>query len=183
MINYNKVLCLILGLLSACFAEKSEAQFIQNTLPPDVLNFHGIPANPEDRTGLAFSDQGAWFAYGLPNNTEYYGSFSGPFLMTQENGVWCSKSLSQLKLLDGKNALRWHNFTITQKSYHSHLEQILENEQLRIQQTLFFSSPHTALVTTEIQNLSTENKTLQPQWSGTSFLKNLYLVLKLWLSN
>ena len=168
-----QALCIIICLLSGCVPEKNKTELIKHSLPANVLNYAGMPTNAKDRTGLAFSDQGAWFAYGLPDDAEYYGGFSGPFLMTQENGVWCSKSLSQLKLSGGEGELDWQDFSVTQRSYNSHLEQSLKNEQLHIRQVLFFSAAHTALLTTAIQNLSNQNISLQAKWQGSSFLKSL----------
>ena len=68
-----------------------------------ILDFKGAPENKADRDMLMFSDQGAWFSYGLPDSLTAYGGFSGPFLMTQENGVWISPNLSRLQLSDGSN--------------------------------------------------------------------------------
>ena len=51
-----------------------------------------------------FTDHGAWFGYALPGqqHPELVGSFSGPFLLTHNNGCWASPVLSQLELLDPK---------------------------------------------------------------------------------
>ena len=54
-----------------------------------------------DKSGLMFSDQGAWFAYGLPESDRRLLGFSGPFLMTQDNGIWSSGMLSGLLLTTG----------------------------------------------------------------------------------
>lgn len=122
-----------------------------------------------------FSDQGAWFAYGFPNDAEYYGGFSGPFLMTQGNGAWSSKVLSQLNLsnVENNNLIDWSNFKVSQTSYNSHLEQVFENENLKISQKLFFISAHSAMIITQISNLSNQIIKLKPSWSGTAFLKGL----------
>ena len=117
---------------------------------------------------MAFSDQGAWFAYGFSEDSDNYGGFSGPFLMTQENGVWSSKVLSQLKLKDikSKKEISWDRFDLSIKSYNSHLEQIYKSDNLIITQTLFFSSPHTAFIISRIKNISDKPIQIQADWEG-----------------
>jgi len=139
----------------------------------NALNYIGTPTSSKDRNSLAFSDLGSWFAYGFPSDPSCYGGFSGPFLMTQENGVWCSEVLSQLDLTPTRTDqhLDWNGFKVSQTSYGSHLEQVFENEQLNIVQTLVYSSPHSALITTQITNLSDNTIELVPRWKGSVFLK------------
>lgn len=121
---------------------------------------------------LMFSDQGAWFAYGLPDSLTGYGGFSGPFLMTQENGVWIGPSLTQLKLSDGsdnKQLIDWEKELVHQKSQASHLEQRFENETLTVEQQLVFVSGHTALQRTTITNNSNVDINLNSSFSGILF--------------
>lgn len=170
------LICLPGFLLSlGCNGPVSERQSISNNLPPNTLDFRGTPASSTDRSSLAFSDQGAWFAYGLPSEPANFGGFTGPFLMTQENGVWSSKMLSQIELTDPKTeqSIDWSSFTISQNSFNSHLEQEAENENLRVSQTLFFSSAHSAVIATQLENLSNETIKLRPHWEGTTFLEAL----------
>lgn len=139
-------------------------------MPVNLLDYSGNPDAPEYRSSLAFSDQGAWFAYGFSNEPQRFG-FTGPFLMTQGQGEWCSEMLSGLELINARTNTRLNpkDFTIQQRSYLSHLEQVSESEDLRIEQYLFFSSPHSAIVHTRITNLSDERIALSPSWSGTLF--------------
>ena len=167
----------LLGFLLSlgCNVPVSERESTSNNLPPNTLDFRGTPASSMDRSSLAFSDQGAWFAYGLPSEPANFGGFTGPFLMTQENGVWSSKMLSQIELTDPKTEqpIDWSSFTISQNSFNSHLEQEAENENLRVSQTLFFSSAHSAVIATQLENLSNETIKLRPHWKGTTFLEAL----------
>ena len=64
----------------------------------DVLDYRITPKDSLDKSGLMFSDQGAWFGFGFPDSTDIIEDFSGPFLMTEQNGVWSSSSLLQLEL-------------------------------------------------------------------------------------
>lgn len=123
----------------------------------NVLDYRVTPRDSLDRSGLMFSDQGAWFAYGLPKTKKNIIGFSGPFLMTQQNGVWSDIALSQLLINEGdsKNSLiSFKDDLVTQTSYASHLEQLLENEKIKIKQELLFGSEHTALQRFTITNVS-----------------------------
>ena len=145
-----------------------EQHHISIYFPSNSLDYIGTPTSATDRNSLAFSDQGAWFAYGFPSDSAFYGGFSGPFLMTQENGVWSSPSLSQFQLKNNTTDqfIDWTSFSVFQNSYSSHLEQSFKNNNLSVFQTLFFVSPHTALITTEVKNTSNRSITFEPSWKG-----------------
>lgn len=162
-------------LFVAC-QEKSQESKIY--FPDSVLDYQANPLSSTDRAYLAFSDQGAWFAYGFPSDAENFGGFSGPYLMTQENGVWSSAVLSQLHILELKSGLPldWSTFVASNSSYHSHLEQVFENEQLKVVQKLVFSSPHTAIIQTRITNLGERKYAFQPMYAGESFLPSLHFL-------
>ncbi|HIA11683.1 MAG TPA: trehalase [Flavobacteriales bacterium] len=140
--------------------------------PSNSLDYAGSPDSSKDRSILAFSDLGAWFAYGLPTEASNYGGFTGPFLLTQENGVWSSKALSKLELIniDAGKPIDWGDFEVTQTSYNSHLNQVFANEHLKVSQTLVFSSAHSALIITDITNLSDNTFNFFPTWKGSTFL-------------
>lgn len=168
---------LLLGIflsLNSCSPSKDQ-KVSSIDLPTNVLDFTGTPTSPKDRSSLAFSDQGAWFAYGFPDQIEQTLGFSGPFLMGRGQGEWSSKALSQLELINKKTGkkLTLKNSLLTQTSYNSHLEQILENNELSIKQELFFNSAHSAIITTEINNSSNKTIELSPLWRGTTF-SNLF---------
>ena len=69
----------------------------------DILSYTGTPTHNKDKEMLMFSDQGAWFAYSIPDSITKGQGFSGPFLMTQENGVWSSAMLSQILIKIDQN--------------------------------------------------------------------------------
>lgn len=146
--------------------------------PDHVLDYTANPVSATDRSALAFSDQGAWFAYGFPTEAENFGAFSGPFLMTQENGVWSSPGLAQLSIMDVKSnqVLDWSKFVSSHNSYASHLEQSFESEFLKVEQKLFFSSAHTALLQTKITNMTDRKFKFQVMYSGQSYLSSLHFL-------
>lgn len=150
---------LFIGCNSKQETPKSQFEQIEN-----VLDFNISPNQPFDKSGLMFSDQGAWFAYSFPDTISSFGGFSGPFLMTQQNGVWSSATLAQLHL---KN-IEWNSIKTT--SYNSHLEQTFKNESLELKQELVYLSGHTALIRSTISNKSDKNLTVEFLWKNQPIL-------------
>ena len=132
----------------------------------DILNYKITPKSNFDKSGLMFSDQGAWFAYSFQDAMSDQVGFSGPFLMTQQNGNWSSKNLARMKILNQKPRL------ISQNSFNSHLEQVLTNDKIKIEETLTFLSGHTALIHTKITNTSDSNLELNVSWRNQQILSD-----------
>lgn len=131
---------------------KTHLEFSKN-----ILDYRITPKDSLDKSGLMFSDQGAWFAYGLTDTDIPLTGFSGPYLMTQQNGIWSSMSLSRLVLTKGihdVNLIDPKNDLIQQVSYPSHLEQSFKNENIELKQQLVFLSGHTAFQKMTITNVS-----------------------------
>ena len=163
---------LIVGSLISCQDKPgSEPNESASFLYPDILDYRVTPVDSTDKSGLMYSDQGAWFAYSLADAASNRSSFSGPFLMTQENGIWMSESLSLLNLRGENNTeiIDWTASLQSQHSSSSHLEQYFENDLLSVKQELVFISGHTALQKTTITNNSLEGLTLHPSMSGSLF--------------
>lgn len=139
------------------------------------INYKGNPKNATDRKPLAFSDKGAWFAFGFLDVSGIQAGFSGPFLMTEQNGVWLSPSFVALQLKDEnkQEVIDWKSALVQQNSYNSHLEQEFKNEKIRIKQELVFLSGHSALQKTSITNTSSKTITLFPSYSSTTFLTDV----------
>ncbi len=141
-------------------ALKSSPKFTQLVHSKNSLNYIGTPSHKSDKSMLMFSDQGAWFAYSMPDSITNYGGFSGPYLLTQQNGVWTNPSLATLTLTnttDVTKTVNWKKDITAQESYSSHLEQRYKNDSLSIQQELVFISGHTALQRTKITNTSSHS--------------------------
>ncbi|MFH6969176.1 MGH1-like glycoside hydrolase domain-containing protein [Flavobacterium sp. FlaQc-28] len=141
------------------------------------LNYKGNPAKAEDRNSLAFSDKGAWFAFGFLDTSNTQAGFSGPFLMTEQNGVWLSPSFVSLQLTDeNKNeVINWKNALVNQNSYNSHLEQQFQNEKVSVKQQLVYLSGHSVLQKTSITNKTGKAITLYPSYNASLFLNDLKL--------
>lgn len=121
------------------------------------MDYRITPKDSMDKSGLMFSDQGAWFAYGLPESDRRLLGFSGPFLMTQDNGIWSSGMLSGLLLTTGHHndyLFDLKNDLIEHISSSSHLKRLFKNQDLELEQSLVFLSSHTALQKVDIKNVS-----------------------------
>ena len=88
-----KKIVAVLAIFALAGCKQNEAKKIKKpittehlSLSQNILDFKGAPKEKAERGMLMFSDQGAWFAYGLPDSVNTFGGFSGPFLMTQEMG-------------------------------------------------------------------------------------------------
>ena len=170
--NKNVIIYLSLTLfLFYCQTSEYQGDSFSTSLPSNILDYTGTPSSPKDRSSLAFSDQGAWFAYGFSNKEYKILGFSGPFLMTQGQGEWSSTALSQLELIKRatKEKLDLNDFSASHTSYNSHLNQVFENNELKLEQSLFFNSPHSAIISTQITNLSDKKIVLHPSWNGITF--------------
>ncbi|PHR72848.1 MAG: trehalase [Lutibacter sp.] len=157
-------LCVLVLLTQSCKQKEQQTQnFDYLKFSENILNYQITPTKKFDKSGLMFSDQGAWFAYSFPDTISTIG-FSGPFLMTQQNGIWSSKNLSYL---DVKNQ-NWKSHTTT--SYNSHLEQVFTSNNIQLTQKLVFGSGHTAYIQSEIKNTSNSTISIEYQWKNNPIL-------------
>ena len=161
------ILCLIT--LFACKKEATESNYPYLEFSKNILHYRITPENKFDKNGLMFSDQGAWFAYGFPGSNIRSSfpmnvGFTGPFLMTQQNGVWSSKALLELSLEN----VKFDSQRID--SYASHLEQIFRSTELALTQKLVFLSGHTAIIQSSIKNISDKKLTVNYQWKINEIL-------------
>lgn len=149
---------LLLVFLIGCKEEDKEViKTTQLEYSKNSLDYRITPKDSIDKSGLMFSDQGAWFAYGITDSDIPLTGFSGPYLMTQQNGIWSSMSLSKLLLTTGvhdENLIDSKNDLIKQESHSSHLEQVFKNRNIELKQQLVFLSGHTALQKMTITNVS-----------------------------
>jgi putative isomerase len=162
---------IFLFLFSNCSVEKDKKiHFLNLELSENVLDFRFTPKDSIDKNGLMYSDQGAWFAYSFPKTDKNFIGFSGPFLMTQQNGIWSDEILTRLSLKKEAHHKPLINFPkdlVSQKSYSSHLEQIFKNERLKLKQELVFYSGHTALQRYTITNVTNIPIELNTSIQGT----------------
>ena len=148
------VITILISLLVNC-SFKKETINLQYT--KNILNYKITPQNKQDKNGLIFSDQGAWFGYGLNSEISESFGFNGPFLMTQENGVWLATSfLNTTIFTDKKHPLAFRK--VQSNSYSSHFKEelISEDKKIKITQQLTFKNGHTACINIKVKNVSNE---------------------------
>lgn len=160
------ILALGLGFTYGCGSVNQEGTattLSSHKWPKNLLNYIGTPTSNFDKDLLMFSDQGAWFAYSIPENNNQYG-FSGPFLMTQDNGIWSSPAIIQLELLQNEKPLTFTSHASL--SSLGFLEFTNASNKLEVTQRLFYSSPNTAAIKISIKNISGEPQNLVPILKG-----------------
>ena len=174
MKSYTPILLIVFALTYfGCQHNQTIDSQFDTTIPHNVINYVKHKDSKGNELAFAFSDQGAWFGYGLPDSSTTKIGFTGPFLMTQENGIWSSKALSHLILLDENRKTICFNSSC--RSYNSHLEITWKNIDLELRQYLFFVDELTAITATKIINLSNKEASLTPQIIGTIDNKTLHL--------
>lgn len=174
MIKSLSVSALSLLFLLSCDGSKKSLEIDNKNsfleVSENILNYQITPKDASDRSGLMFSDQGAWFAFGIKETPNEPLGFSGPFLMTQQNGVWLSNSLMNavIKVNDAPEPLK----NESSSSYSSHLENSYSGGSIAVDETLFFKNGHTALVQTKIRNTGQETINVEVSWGNTPVLIN-----------
>ncbi|MCK5028636.1 MAG: hypothetical protein KAR57_03315 [Bacteroidales bacterium] len=176
ILNSFTVAIISLQLLLSCVQQKDQIND-KIDYPENVINYVGNPKSADDRSFFSYSDQGAWFAYGFPDTSSNIIGFTGPFIMTQENGIWISPCLSNLVLEneEGKDLLNKESINVNQKSYLSHLEQSFVNEDIEIKQQLVFYSDEKAIIKTEIRNVSKDQISFSPIVYGNFFKSGFHI--------
>jgi putative isomerase len=123
-------------------AEGDYLKFSEN-----ILDYRITPKDSLDKSGLMFSDQGAWFAYGLSDIIPNQIGFSGPFLMTQDNGIWSSENLAYLRLTVGDHPIYQRDIDLNyQSAFSSHLEREITVSGVTIREQLMFLNGNTSLI-------------------------------------
>jgi len=128
---------------------------------PDIIDHHGAPAAAEDWSLVPFADQGAWCGFALPphDRLDLAGGFAGPFLMTV--GRWLGPQLAGLELTGIT--------TVRAVSLPGLLVREWSAGALRIVQTLWFDTSHTALIRSRIHNHGAAALVIEPTWTGEVF--------------
>ncbi|WP_347924067.1 trehalase family glycosidase [Pontimicrobium sp. SW4] len=163
------ILLLIATLILGCKSElKTEHATGYLKFSENILDYRITPKDSIDKSGLMFSDQGAWFAYSLHKTNRGLIGFSGPFLMTQDNGIW-SKLSPTIHITSGDHhdrVIDQEKDLISQNGYSSHLEQLIENDKIRINIELVYLNGNTALQRFKIKNKREGNFELNTSFVG-----------------
>ncbi len=165
---FSLIFILSIGCNDSKESIKADREYIALNYSKNILDYRISPKDSVDKSGLMFSDQGAWFAFGLHKESNESMGFSGPFLMTQQNGVWLSTSLMS-------TIIKINNNLATLKrgkgyGYSSHLEQSYSDDNISVTEKLVFKNGHSALLQTNIKNISNENINLELLWGHSPIL-------------
>lgn len=176
------LICVLFSIFIGCqpsgnTAEEEEEPLNWISQFPNVLNYKGVPDSAFDRSVYIFSDQGAWIGYALPegDTQEHLGSFIGPYLMTQDNGVWIDSVLTRFHLLDtsGVEIDLKHAGVIEIASYPGRLTQtfLVPEIDLEVYSELIFISQRSALQRVILVNKKEDSSVnFKTRWSGSSFM-------------
>jgi putative isomerase len=141
------------------------------TAYPDVLDVKGVPDSAKDRTKFCFSDMGAWHGFGLPDTEDYYGGFTGPFMMPYS--LWQSKSMAKLNIYINGAKLNYSGADKTDiKYYPGYLKQRFDFKEYAVDMQLFYISKRSAAVYVQVENKTDKPISVNRELVGESLLNS-----------
>lgn len=118
----------------------------------DLLDMHGSPRAPADRSFNIFFDAGAWQGYSLPPVDDPASGFSGPFVHSLGDGRWVGLRLAELTLHDAARRQPIVLAPIESHAEPGYLERDFSAPGLAVRETLFFADSWHALVRIELSS-------------------------------
>ena len=118
----------------------------------DLLDFHGAPRSPTDRSFNIFFDAGAWQGYSLPRAGDAATGFSGPFVHSLGTGAWAGVRFAGLVVRDARDG---RDLVLKEGASHAlpgALVRAFSAPGLSVRQTLFFADSWHALVRIELRS-------------------------------
>ena len=119
-----------------------------------------------------FSDMGAWHGYYLPSaqDPSIQGGFAGPVIVAEEYPVNLSGNFCRMEILDAEgNIYDYAGAECTGISYPGRLEQDYIFDDLRVHMSLIFVTDRTALVQTQLTNLTGSDLSVSLKWRGKMY--------------
>ena len=123
----------------------------------DVLDLHGAPQTPTDRSFNIFFDAGSWHGYSLPVAGDLATGFSGPFVHSLGDGQWVGARFAQLALRDTTNKQSITLSPIDSHAAPGYLVRQFFGPSLTVRQTLFFADSWHALVRIELNATTSQD--------------------------
>ena len=133
----------------------------------NVLDFRNVPVAERDGSAHAFSDQGAWFGFALPDSGQGLGGFTGPLLHT--SGRWLGPSIAGLRLTDAESGqvLDWREAEAVHELLPGRLRSRYRFAGLTVDLDLAFASSRTALIRARLT--SDTSRKIRLAWTGRTF--------------
>ena len=116
----------------------------------DVLDLHGAPKTPADRSFNIFFDAGSWHGYSLPLADDTATGFSGPFVHSLGEGQWVGARFAQLTLRDATSKQDIDLSPVENHAEPGYLVRRFSGPGLTVHETLFFADSWHALVRIEL---------------------------------
>ncbi len=142
----------------------------ENTQKPSIYDFSNVldiinmPDSARSSNVFSFSDLGAWHSYALPE-PKSVGGFTGPFLMTQNNGIWLSDQLLKLQISkDGEKLDLTAASNVELDYFPGRLVQKFKINSIEVVMQLIFIDSRSALIETQLT--STKDCKVQLFWKG-----------------
>lgn len=118
----------------------------------DLLDMHGVPRTPTDRSFNIFFDAGAWQGYSLPPANDAAAGFVGPFVHSLGDGRWVGLRFAALALQDASSHRRIALAPAASHAEPGYLERDFSASGLSVRQTLFYADSWHALVRVELRS-------------------------------
>nr|WP_199038830.1 trehalase family glycosidase [Dyella sp. ASV24] len=136
----------------------------------DMLDMHGLPKTPGDRSFNIFFDAGAWHGYSLPPSDDASSGFVGPFVHSLAGGQWTGARFAALALRDAKSGKA---VALTPGASHAgpgFLMRDFTAPGLTIRETLFFADSSRAVA--RIEMTATDARAVELSIEGNTFHAN-----------
>lgn len=155
-----------LGLLGCQKKAQQQVDFADRDSYVNLLNIKNVPKNAKDRAQFVFADLGAWSGFALPENegTELVGGFIGPYAMNASG--WISRCLAQPQLVINGQSFDFSRNAQTAEYLPGKLVQKFRNSEIEFVTELCFFNARSALIRTQINNVSDKALTLSFSWKG-----------------
>jgi putative isomerase len=127
-----------------------QAQAVDDARFFDVLDMHGTPKTPTDRSFNIFFDQGAWHGYSLPPVSDRDSGFIGPFVHSLGDGQWVGKRFARLVLRDATTHQAIALVPAESHAAPGYLVRRFASPRVKVSQILFFANSWHALVRVEL---------------------------------
>lgn len=158
---------ILLNILTFCFL--TITAFGQNQPISNVINMQNSPKSFDDKGLNVFFDLGSWMGFSLSEDTNST-SFSGPYILGLDHGIWSSENLVALDLVDEKgNSILKETDYSKQDYLPGKLKNQVQFKGLHLKSNLIFVSKERVILSTKVTNNGRADLSFTPTWQGSVF--------------